>query len=319
MPHSSERSARNTFAHTEIDRASHLRLDDEALAAILRLSNSAELLLNSFGALAMLAGDALLLCPTADSAEHDETRWYLGKVALSADSQTLIHVFARVLENAETEAHSFADLRVTGAVLPAPHAALAAYAKGLLHWHARHRFCSVCGGASDIVQAGHKRKCRDAACGAEHFPRTDAAIIVAVEYQGALLLGRHPSWPEKRYSTLAGFVEPGETLEAALRREVLEEAGVEVLRSDYFSSQPWPFPASLMLAFAAEAATNAIVLGDELQDARWFTPEQFESALESGALKIPPPVSVSFRLIEHWYARQRGASLLELLATLKRS
>jgi NAD+ diphosphatase len=229
-----------------------------------------------------------------DAPELLEQRCYLG---MASD----VHYFSRTVEKTTLADENWVDLRLYALQLPVLDAGLAAYARGLQFWHARHGFCGICGHATQSEHAGHRRRCMNHSCGAEHFPRTDPAIIVAVEHDGDLLLGRQASWPEGRYSTLAGFVEPGESLEDALAREVQEEAGVSILSSHYFSSQPWPFPASLMLGFTAIAASKDLRVGAELSDARWFSVQDFESAICSGALKVPPPVSVSFRLIENWY------------------
>ncbi len=159
---------------------------------------------------------------------------------------------------------------------------------------ARRRSCSL--------QPGIGRKCTNPQCNTEHFPRTDPAIIVIVTRGDACLLGRQSGWPARRYSTLAGFVEPGETLEDAVRREVFEESGVRVADCDYHSSQPWPFPASIMLGFTAHAEDAAIRIGTELEDVRWFTPGDIVDGLKSGELLMSPPLSISFRLIEQWMA-----------------
>ncbi|MBN8482901.1 MAG: NAD(+) diphosphatase, partial [Xanthomonadales bacterium] len=186
---------------------------------------------------------------------------------------------------------------------------LFAYARALTHWQARTRWCGACGTALGLEWAGHRARCPDPDCGIEHYPRTDPAIIVIVTWRDACLLGRQPSWPAGRWSTLAGFVEPGETLEDAVRREVLEEAGVAVVDCDYHSSQPWPFPASLMLGFTARADDPAIRVGAELAEARWFEVDAFVQGLRTREIALPPKVSVSYRLIEHWL---RSAGGLEL-------
>ena len=192
----------------------------------------------------------------------------------------------------------FEDLRMIGAQLPEQEAGVLAYARGILYWRHRHRYCGVCGAPTASASAGHVMKCSNEACATDHFPRIDPAIIVLVTDGERALLGRQASWPEGRYSTIAGFVEPGECLEDAVAREVLEETGVTVLDCDYHSSQPWPFPASLMIGYTARAEAQSRPRADEeLEDVRWFTREE----IASGFPGLPPPQSVSFRLIEDWY------------------
>jgi NAD+ diphosphatase len=189
------------------------------------------------------------------------------------------------------------ELRPLTAVLPAQEAGLLAYARALSIWRARHRYCGACGAVTVPTRAGHCLVCTNAACAHEFFPRIDPAIIVLVSDGERALLGRQASWPARRYSTIAGFVEPGESLEDAVRREVLEETGVEVSAVRYHSSQPWPFPSSVMLGFRAHAAAGSPVRsGGELEDARWFTRAQ----LAAGEALAPPSQSISWRLIESW-------------------
>jgi NAD+ diphosphatase len=205
-------------------------------------------------------------------------------------------------------------LREAGLLLAADEAGLFAYAKGLAHWQRETRFCARCGWPVQLVSSGHRAKCTHPACGHLHFPRTDAAIIVIVEYEGACLLGRQASWPPGRYSTLAGFIEPGEALEDAVRREVAEESGVIVGDVHYHSSQPWPLPASLMVGFTATAISPAIRLRDgELEDARWFTPQQIIDGLADGSLATPTRLSVSYQLISHWLRERAGLDLDSLI------
>ncbi|WP_233840562.1 NAD(+) diphosphatase [Dyella sp. 2HG41-7] len=206
-------------------------------------------------------------------------------------------------------------LREAGLRLAADEAGLFAYAKGLAHWQRETRFCARCGSPLTLVSSGHRAQCTNPTCGRLHFPRTDAAIIVIVEYQGACLLGRQASWPPGRYSTLAGFVEPGEALEDAVRREVAEESGVIVGDVHYHSSQPWPMPASLMVGFTATALSPTIRLRDgELEDARWFTPQQIIDGLADGSLTAPTQLSVSYQLLSHWLRERAGLDLDALIA-----
>jgi NAD+ diphosphatase len=187
-------------------------------------------------------------------------------------------------------------------------AGLLGYARALLLWRDKHRFCGRCGSPTQSIDAGHVLKCSGAACGLLHFPRLDPAIIVLVTDGDRIVLGRQASWPAGRYSTLAGYVEWAESIEEAVAREVHEEAGVIVDSVEYHSSQPWPFPSSLMLGFIAHAVTSEISLNDhELEDARWFTREE----VANGAVALPPPQAIAYYLIEHWYNRGGARPLHE--------
>lgn len=175
------------------------------------------------------------------------------------------------------------------------------HAVGLAEWHHATRFCPRCTGRLESVSAGHELRCE--ACGRSQFPRTDPAVIMAITRPGdeALLLGRQTTWPERRWSTLAGFCEPGETLEDAVRREVREETAVEVGEVAFFGNQPWPFPSSLMLGFTGVATSEAIeVDGAEIAEARWFTREEFLAEAAAGRMQVPRGVSISSSLIEAW-------------------
>jgi NAD+ diphosphatase len=191
---------------------------------------------------------------------------------------------------------SFRDLRAIAGELPPEEAGVLAYARAMITWRERQRFCGRCGTRNVPVQGGHVMRCPS--CENQQFPRIDPAIIVLIHDGERALLGRQASWPPGRYSTIAGFVEPGESLEDAVVREAREETGVSVDVVEYHSSQPWPFPSSLMIGFLAHAATTDIDLKDgELEDARWVTREQ----LAAGEIAFPLPYSISFRLIEEWY------------------
>lgn len=195
----------------------------------------------------------------------------------------------------------FADLHKVGALLSRAEGALLAYARGMVHWHRRHLFCGRCGGETTSIEGGHVRRCASDYCGILHFPRTDPAIIVLVTSEDACLLGRQAEWPPRVFSTLAGFVEPGESLGEAVIREVREETGVAVTEVAYHSSQPWPFPSSLMLGFTASAQRcEPRVDENELQEARWFDREELRGLVAGGRVKLPRPVSIARRLIEEW-------------------
>jgi NAD+ diphosphatase len=213
--------------------------------------------------------------------------------------------FALVLPETADPDEPFDDGRWTsfrGVVqtLPEPDAGFMVHAVALAEWHASHRFCPRCGGRLEVTDAGHVLVCRQ--CGRQQFPRTDPAVIMMVTAGDRALLGRQESWPEGRYSTLAGFVDPGESLEEAVVREVAEETGVQVADVTYFGNQPWPFPQSLMVGFFARAVTTEICVdGAEISDARWFTREQMKEEAEAGTLVLPGGVSISRSLVEHWY------------------
>lgn len=205
---------------------------------------------------------------------------------------------------------AFNNFRGLLSELNAQDAALLAYAKGMLEWRARHRHCGKCGAVNDSASGGFVMACSNSACGNRSFPRIDPAIIVLVIDQhddNRCLLGRQQSWPEGRYSTIAGFVEPGESLEDAVAREVHEETNIIATAAQYLGSQPWPFPTGMMIGFHASAdSSRAIVRHDaELADARWLSREQ----LAAGEVVLPPTTSIAFRLIEDWFDRWDGPSL----------
>ncbi len=225
---------------------------------------------------------------------HAETCYFA--LSVSGDNPSLL---AEMAERGE-----FVDLRRVGPSLDEFDVALLAYARAMIYWHERYRFCGVCGASTNCDRAGHARVCSDDHCGAVFFPRTDPAVIVLVYAdRGACLLGRQSSWPVSMYSTIAGFVEPGEALEQAVVREVDEETGIRIDRVQYHSSQPWPFPSSVMTGFLARAVSLTIDRRDgELEDVGWFTRREVGNALRGGGrLCVPPALSIARRLIEDWY------------------
>ena len=290
----------NVFSGPYLERAAHLRKDAAFVEAALRDPSSVlipqwrsrSLLrhgeIDCRAALVTVRHELRLSVPDAELVMLGR---FHGRVCFAAELTT--EQPPQVPEGA-----SFDDLRLAGGQLPGDEAGLLAYARAMILWRARHRHCGSCGAVTLPASAGHVMKCGNSACGAEHFPRLDPAIIVLVTDGARALLGRQASWPAGRYSTIAGFVEPGESLEDAVVREVLEETGVTVSDAAYHSSQPWPFPSSLMLGFTAFASADSLPRADEeLEDARWFTRED----LASGNPALPPPQSVSYRLIEDWY------------------
>jgi len=301
------RAQANIFANAPLERASHLRKDAHWLARacvseaarfvpvlegknlITREPQPSWVLLDTHQfATLMLQPESLLFLGLGG-----ETPYFAFK--LSTGSQQ--HLLAQ---------GEFVNLRTVGMLLPADQAAVLAYARAMVQWQQEHNFCNRCGSAVSTQQAGHVLACRNTSCGKLQFPRLDPAIIVLVDQGDRCLLGRQASWPAGRYSTIAGFVEPGESIEDAVSREVFEETGIKTAAAQYHSSQPWPFPSSLMLGFHARALSTEITLIDgELEEARWFE----RSELLSSEVILPPAVSISYRLIEAWYDSLPGQRL----------
>ena len=202
------------------------------------------------------------------------------------------------------------DLRQAAVSWPVADATAFSFARGMSYWHSRNRYCGVCGGQVQFQRGGFVGRCQQ--CATEHYPRVDPAVIVAVENRGRLLLGRQPNWAPRRYSVLAGFVEPGESLEQTVVREVFEESRVRVRACQYLGTQPWPFPGALMVGFSAQAEDDEPQVDGELEDARWASRDEVAAAMardqhdDGAGMRLPPPISISRSLIEHWYRRQQG-------------
>jgi NAD+ diphosphatase len=320
-----KRSNLNYFSAGGVDRATQLRPEDGWLKA--RLADASTCIVPVWRLRNLIAGDApplpVLLSPTelrgagvdCDGAVLLGTRADVAYFALdlSGDDAPLEGLISRDAR--------FRELRDVGPLLDADAGSLLAYARAITYWHARHRHCGDCGGLTRVAEGGHLRVCGDATCGQKHFPRTDPAIIVLVIHRDAgsgeerCLLGRQREWPETLYSAVAGFVEPGESLEHAVVREVAEETGVPVTAVHYHSSQPWPFPSSIMLGFTAIAGDARIVRhDDELADARWFSRAEIVAALGDGRLRVARRVSIAYRLLEDWFDAGRLGPLAEFLA-----
>jgi NAD+ diphosphatase len=284
-----------------LDRASAERKDPGWLAA--RLADPASRVLAA-------SDDAVLLD------RDDATRLLRADQPVPArpDSAVLLAVedgaalFAADLASLDPKARAalerrgrLVELRRAGPLLTRAEGGLAAYLVALLNWHRVHRFCANCGAATAIAEGGHSRHCDR--CGRNHFPRTDPAVIMLVAHGDRVLLGRRPGWADGRWSVLAGFVSPGESLEEAVIREVREEAGIACFAPRFVASQPWPFPSSLMVGFEAGShGGEPRTLDGELEDVRWFTREQVAAALagEERVLKLPPGVSIARMLLERW-------------------
>lgn len=287
------------FAGGGLDRADHIRGDADKLG---NLMNWRARLLRLEGIDPVIAPDGGLDWGTLADADPDAELVFLG---LSEDGRgCFAHVTPAIMGSVAPP-----NPRLWGVMGMMSPADLSIYggARSLVDWHARHRFCARCGAATKLAKGGWQRTCSNDACKAEHFPRVDPVTIMTVECEGDLLLGRQPRFPPRRYSALAGFVEPGEGLEDAVRREVLEEAGIKVDVVDYVASQPWPFPSSLMIACHAFTTQREITIdATELDDARWFTREEVRYAMsgaEDAAFIAPPPFAVAHHLLKWWLAQ----------------
>lgn len=287
----------NVFAGARLDRVAWRRTDAAWLAAA-RANPAARELVTVGGELAVGADGALLrIAPgTADPLE--------GTAPVLLGERDGAPLFSVEAAQAPPGAR-LAGLRELGPVLPQEEGGLAAFAAAMGTWHRRHRFCANCGAATTVGEAGFVRSC--ARCAAQHHPRTDPVVIMLVTDGDRVLLGRQPTWPAGRYSALAGFVEPGESLEEAVAREVAEEAGVRVDDVRYRSSQPWPFPLSLMLGFAARYAGGEPAARDgELDDVRWFSrAELAEAAARDDGdawILLPSRLAIARRLVDGWLA-----------------
>lgn len=251
------------------------------------------LLVVAEGARLPLDGARGLRWRSVEEASHHQELIFLG---VDDDGVALFAVDAGDLE---LDVASFAPFRQVGGELPLLDASAALEAVALSEWHRRHPFCAQCGAPTAPAEGGHLRRCTK--CGASHFPRMDPAVIMLVSAGDRCVLARRPNAPEGRWSTLAGYVEPGESPEAAVAREVYEEVGVIIHAVRYQGSQPWPFPSSLMLVFEADAeATPLSVDGEELAEARWFSRPELSRGFESGAIVVPPPITASHFLIRSW-------------------
>ncbi|MFW2403838.1 MAG: NAD(+) diphosphatase [Gammaproteobacteria bacterium] len=293
------------FSGQYIDRCSELRTQPAALDEALRRSSSriVPVLDDRF----LIENERLALLSRDDAADligDPERLTFLGVLGEA-------HVFGVAVDDKNWTGGrgEFIRLREASGRLLAQDAALAAYARAMVAWQERHRYCGVCGSRNRLLEAGFVMECADPDCSHRSFPRLDPAIIVLVGDGERCLLGRQASWPENRFSTIAGFVEPGESLEDALRREVHEETNIKVAECRYLASQPWPFPAAIMIGFHATAMSTDIVCNDEeLAEACWVSRED----IAERKIILPPKVSIAYRLIEAWFDDHVGPSLESL-------
>jgi NAD+ diphosphatase len=288
-------------APSGIDREAHHRLDEAWLAAAWSHPTTRVFVVSGGQVLVDDTPDGrteLVMTPAFEAPVTETHRYFLGT---DEDGVRYFALQKDALPGRMDQSARPAGLREAGLLLSPRDAGLLVHAVALENWQRLHRFCSRCGERTVIAAAGHIRRCQ--ACGAEHYPRTDPAVIMLVtDDDDRALLGHSPAWPENRYSTLAGFVEPGESLEDAVRREVAEETGVPLGTVTYAASQPWPFPASLMLGFFARAtATDIVVDGNEMTAARWFTREQLTEQTAAGEVVVPGGVSISRWLLDTWH------------------
>ena len=292
----------NPYTGSPLDRASHLRTDTAWITGAIGGAQTRLVPIWRAKSLFRPSGEgapAAVFLPALPVTGHP---WaFLGQVGGEAYFAVDLSAVEDPLPLLPQASGEFIDLRTVGPGLPPDHMAILAHARGLMHWRSRHRFCGVCGAACEPHSAGNVMVCTG--CATHHFPRTDPAVIMLVTSGDRALLGHSARFPNSQmYSTLAGFVEPGESLEEAVAREVLEESGVTVGAVRYHSSQPWPFPGSIMLGFYADALTEEITLDtNELVDARWFSKAQMRDP-KAHAFALPRADSIARRLIEDWIA-----------------
>jgi NAD+ diphosphatase len=295
----------HVFAGSPLDRVSHLRTDADWIRARLEDPNSRFLPLWRLNVLARRGSGPALAWARRELLERMDRD--VGAVLLGVRDDVAHFAFdLSAIEHPDRElglegAAEFQEARGLAMQLEGGDAAIVAQARSIVDWHARHRFCAACGGATRSEQGGWLRRCPD--CAAEHFPRTDPVVIMLVERGDRCLLGRQTRWPERMFSALAGFMEPGESIEEAVRREVCEETGVRVGDVRYHSSQPWPFPSSLMIGCLGRAETVEIRLDPaELEEARWFSRSEVRAALDGASREIvvPPPMAIAHHLVRAW-------------------
>jgi NAD+ diphosphatase len=303
---------RNPYSSAEIDRASHERENDERMIELASSGAARFVPIDSEKNLVKSGGtpEAVFLHGMMGRAiaNASDTQVFLGYV----EGTPYFAVDVTGKEVPLKDVGEFVDLRQVGALLFAREGSILAYARGMTYWHRRHRYCGVCGATTKPIRGGHVRMCTNENCKTEHFPRTDPAVIMLVHHGEHCLLGRGRHFPRGMHSTLAGFVEPGESFEDAVAREVYEEVKVRVKNVTYRSSQPWPFPASVMIGFHAEAESMDFTVNEsELESARWLTRKELEpdNLPKDGSFFMPRRDSIARRLIEEWLGHEAGPSI----------
>ncbi|WP_439879580.1 NAD(+) diphosphatase [Pontibacter sp. MBLB2868] len=310
----------NYFSQNPLNRFSELRPDEARIRQFWQQENVAVLVVNDSSNL--FTDTDQVVMPATLNAEQSarlqktaHTCVYLGTVDNVPYFVLGFEAMEEQLNNDLGSSFQFLDLKGVALELPQEQSSILAYARGIVHWNMRHRHCPDCGSLTASLEAGHVRQCSNSTCGKLHFPRTDAAVIMLISEGDSCLLGRQAGWPKGQYATLAGFLEPGETLEQAVAREAKEETGVALKHINYHSSQPWPFPGSIMIGFTAVAQNrNLQVNYNEMEDARWFTREEIIAGLRAGTFRLPTKVSISYRLIRDWFNAMPGYDLEEVQA-----
>ena len=298
----------NVFANSPLDRAAHHRTDAEWLKAAMSDSRSAFMPLWRLIPFLVKGRDG-----------RREAGWITADLARQLIRPGTTPVFLGLLKGAAHFAidisserdpdksgvlaglGTFGDLRTVAEEIDRGDAAILAQAKSIIDWHQRHGFCANCGAPTVAADAGYKRVCEP--CKTEHFPRTDPVVIMLPIHGDTCLMGRQPKWPAGFFSALAGFIEPGETIEEAVARECMEEAGISIDQVSFHSTQPWPYPSSLMIGCYARATTTQITLdGNELSEAKWFTKDQIRAAMAKGTneLRMPPALAIAHQLVKSW-------------------
>ena len=308
----------NFFSHNPLNRFSEMRPDDGYMRQLWQCQEARVLVVHDSNSLIKETETGKLAAVLGQQEAEELAK--LAEVQVYLGSEEKVPYFALGFKGMQEkllgilgEEYLLADLRTTALDLPPFDGALLAYARGMVYWNLHHQFCANCGSITYSTHAGHVRQCINEACNRHHFPRTDTAVIVVISEGDACLLGRQAAWPKGMYATIAGFLEPGETLEQAVAREAQEETGVALQSITYHSSQPWPFPSSIMVGFSATARNRNLNLdNDELEDARWFTRSEIAAGLQDGSLRLPPLISIAYRLIRDWYNADSAIKLEEL-------